>query len=201
MEAAEGFVSAAPAEERSFMVATYLTTARDLWELGEKIEPSELIEGELKRMVPPAAEHGKVQIRLGGILDAYAEESGIGQAFGEIGYVLSRDPDTVLAPDLSLVAAHRLPGDLSRFLDLAPDLAVEIVSPGNSPGEIERKLAIYLQSGVRSVWILYPPERQIVIHSTGHPPRVLFDHDELDDPEVLPGFSVPVARVFGGGGR
>jgi Uma2 family endonuclease len=179
------------------MVATRPITASELWELGSRIEPSELIEGELKTMTPPGAAHGFVQVRLGGMLDAYAEQSGLGRAFGEIGYVLQKDPDTVLAPHLSVVSSDRLPADLTRFLELAPDLAVEIVSPGNAPGEIERKLAIYLEAGVRSVWVVYPIERQIVIHRPNYAPRVIAGNQPLEDPEVLPGFSAQLSRVFG----
>jgi Uma2 family endonuclease len=187
-------------QEHEAMVATHTVTAQELWTLGGKIEPSELIEGELKAMVPPGGEHGFVQVRLGGMLDSYAEQSGFGRAFGETGYVLKRNPDTVLAPDLSVVAADRLPADMTRFLELAPDVAVEIVSPGNAPGEIERKLAIYLEAGVQSVWIVYPAERQLVIHRPTTAPRIVTDDQPLEDAEVLPGFSVTLSRVFGTSG-
>lgn len=189
--------NSAQAQEINAMVTTHPITAQQLWELGSTIEPSELIEGEIKTMVPPGGEHGFVQVRLGGMLDAYADQSTFGRAFGEIGYVLKRNPDTVLAPDLSIVSAARLPVDQSRFLELAPDVAVEIVSPGNPPGEIERKIGIYLESGVRSVWVAYPDERQVIIYRPDAAPRVVAGEQQLEDPDVLPGFAVPLSRVFG----
>jgi Uma2 family endonuclease len=179
------------------MVATHTITAKTLWELGSSIEPSELIEGELKPMVPPGGEHGRLQAGLIVLLGSSVQESGFGEIFGEIGYVLRRNPDTVLAPDISIVAANRLPADDSGFLELAPDLAIEIVSPGNAPGEIERKVAIYLESGVRSVWVVYPAERQVVIHAPHAAPRIVSGDQTLEDPEILPGFSAPLPSVFG----
>ena len=178
------------------MVTTQLITAQELWDLGDRIEPSELIEGELKAMVPPGETHGYLQARLSGLLDNYANEAGFGRAYGEIGYVLQRNPDTVLAPDVSIVSKKRLPELQERFLELAQDVAVEIVSPGNAPGEIERKLAIYLEAGVRSVWTVYPKERKVVIHHPDSAPRVVAGNDTLEDADVLPGCSVTLQRVF-----
>jgi Uma2 family endonuclease len=131
------------------------------------------------------------------LLGIWAEQADFGQIFGEAGYVLRRNPDTVLAPDVSLVSAERLPADITRFLELAPDIAIEVVSPSNAPGEIERKLAIYLETGVRSVWIVYPGERQIVMRHPGTPPRVYAGDQALEDPDILPGFSAALSRVFG----
>jgi Uma2 family endonuclease len=179
------------------MTATHTITAYELWELGSKIEPSELIEGELREMTPPGGEHGRLQARFAMLLSIWAERAAFGQVFGEVGYILKRNPDTVLAPDVSLVSTERLPADISRFLELAPDVAIEVVSPSNAPGEIERKLAIYLETGVRSVWIVYPAEQQIVIHQPHTAPRVVTGDQLLEDSAVLPGFSASLSRVFG----
>lgn len=110
--------------------------------------------------------------------------------------MLLRAPDTVLAPDVAFIAGERWPAETSGFVELAPDLAVEIVSPSNSPGEIERKVAIYLRAGVRSVWVVYPTERQVVVHMPSHPPAVFREGDQIDGGEVLPGLSLPVAEIF-----
>src|SRR5215204_1954689 len=146
------------------MVTSQLLTANDLWSLGDSGENVELIDGELVPMVPPGFDHGMIQIKLGSILLRHVETLSLGKVSGDAGFVLRRSPDTVLGPDLSFIASDRIPLDQTGFLELAPDLAVEIVSPGNPPGEIERELAIYLQAGVRCIWIVYPRERQVVVH-------------------------------------
>ncbi len=179
------------------MVATQQLTAQDLWNLHDDLEDHELFEGVLLPMTPLGGEHGIVQLRIGSRLLQYVEERRLGQVFGEAGFILSRSPDTVLGPDLAYVETSRLPKDVVGFLALAPDLAVEIVSPGNSPGEIERKVGIYLQAGARMIWVVYPRQRQIVVHTPGEAPRVFTDSDELPGGDVLPGLTIPVAHIFG----
>jgi len=155
------------------MVTTQLMTAQDLWRMGEAAEHAELVDGEIVQMAPPSGEHAIVQLQIGSRLLKFVDEHHLGQMLGEAGFILSRDPDTVLAPDLAYVETTRLPSDLTRFLALAPDLAVEIVAPGNSPGEIERKVAVYLQAGTRMIWVVYPRQRQIVVHTPRPgPPRL-----------------------------
>ena len=79
---------------------------------------------------------------------------------GEAGYVLARNPDTVRGPDLSFIARERLVGfDDSRFFEGAPDLAVEILSPSNRPGEVRAKAPEYLAAGARLVWVVDPSAR------------------------------------------
>ncbi len=90
----------------------------------------------------------------------------------------------------------RIPADTSGFVELAPDLAVEIVSPANTPGEIERKIALYLKAGVRQVWIVYPEQREVVIYVPSGPPRVFTEQDHLDGGETLPGLRLRVADIF-----
>jgi Uma2 family endonuclease len=102
----------------------------------------------------------------------------------------------VLAPGVSFVARDRLPADRGGFLELAPDLAVEIVSRSNTVGQIERKIAIYLESGVKSVWVVYPRQRQVVVHEPGSAPKVLTEADEIPGGEVLPDLTIPVAKLF-----
>jgi Uma2 family endonuclease len=179
------------------MVATQQLTAQDLWNLHDDLEDFELIEGTLLPMSPPNGEHGEIQAALIGAIWAYLADRNVGKVYGDVGYVLSHAPDTVLGPNLSFIASARIPADRKRFLPLAPDLAGEIVSPGNSPGEIERKVAIYLQAGTRMVWVIYPRQRQIVVHTPGEAPRVFTESDELPGGDVLPGLVLPVAGIFG----
>lgn len=179
------------------MVATQQLTAQDLWNLHDDLEDYELIEGALSPMTPPGGEHGEIQANLIFAIRSFLAGTDLGTVYGEAGYLLHQNPDTVLGPDLSFIAAARIPADRTRFLALAPDLAVEIISPSNSPGEIERKIAIYLQAGTRMIWVIYPRQRQVVIHTPGEAPSVFTEADELPGGDVLPDLLIPVARIFG----
>jgi Uma2 family endonuclease len=178
------------------MVTSRLLTANDLWKLSESGEDYELIEGELVPVAPVFFGHGKIQGKIHSLILRYAEQFRLGEVAVEAGYILRRSPDTVLAPDVSFVAAERLPANLERYFSFAPDLAIEVVSSSNSPREIERKLAIYLQTGVRCVWIVHPRERQVVVHTPGEPPRTYKEADVLTGDPVLPGLSIFVSEIF-----
>ena len=102
----------------------------------------------------------------------------------------------MLAPDVAFVSMGRIPANTSGFVELAPDLAVEIVSPANTPGEIERKIGIYLKAGVQQVWIVYPEEREVVVHMPSGPPRVFTEQDHLDGGETLPVLDLAVVDIF-----
>ncbi|CAN5816527.1 Uma2 family endonuclease [soil metagenome] len=178
------------------MVTTRLLTAQDLWKLGDSAETYEIIDGEFAPMVPPSGEHGAIQATLISSLRHVVMHANLGRVYGESGYVLQHNPDVVLAPDISFIAGVRVPADQTGYLDLAPDLAIEIVSPSKSPGEIEQRLAIYLRTGVRSIWIVYPRDRQVVVHAPGNAPSFFKATDELTGGEVVPGLSFPVSELF-----
>jgi Uma2 family endonuclease len=179
------------------MVTTQHLTARDLWNIQNDSEDFELIEGVLWPREYPDVAHGIVQAQLGSLLLEHVDERQTGKAFGRVGVLLATNPDTVIAPSLAYIQAARLPDDLTGFLSLAPDLAVEIVTPGNSPGEIERKIAIYLQAGTRMIWVVYPRQRQVVVHTPGEAPRVFAESDDLPGDDVLPGLVLSLAGLFG----
>jgi len=178
------------------MVTSQLLTAKDLWNLGDSAGDYELIEGELVPMAPPGFEHGVIQTRIGSILLRHVEALDLGRVATDAGLKLRQEPDTVVAPDIMFLSKTRLPDEPAGYLDFAPDLAIEIVSPSSSPGDIERKLALYLQSGVRLVWIVYPRQRQVIVHTPNDAPRFVNETDEITGGEVLPGLSFKVSEIF-----
>ncbi len=101
-------------------------------------------------------------------------------------------------PDVSFVTKERLPGNLRIKADFAPDLAVEIVSESDIVFEIEAKLAQYIQSGVKLIWIIYPVRRLVEVYrpETGLIPEIKSGGDELDGLAVIPGFKLPVKSLF-----
>ncbi|MBX3070977.1 MAG: Uma2 family endonuclease [Thermomicrobiales bacterium] len=178
------------------MVSTQLRRAEDLLQM-ERDSSFELVEGELHEVMSPRPSHAKVVGILAMLLGIHIRREKLGDLFvGDPMVLLQRDPDTVLAPDIAFVSAERLPLEDSAFMTIPPDIAIEVVSPGNSPGEIERKVALFLRGGVRSVWVVYPRQRQIVIHAPEIAPRVFGEGEVVTDPDTLPGFSFSLSDVF-----
>jgi Uma2 family endonuclease len=158
----------------------------------------ELVRGVPRVSEPPGGVHGRLALKLGGLLDAHVARLGPGTVLVEAGYVLERAPDTVRGPDISFVSAMRLPPDRlpEQYISGPPDLAIEILSPGDRWSEIEEKVADYLQAGARRVWLVDPRGRQVIVRYADRPPKVLTDRDTLDGEEVVPGFALPPAELF-----
>ena len=176
-----------------------LLTLEDFEAMPEPLdERLELDRGVLVREPLPGASHGAIAVRLGAALLAWAREGGGGTVLGETGYVLRRVPPTVRGPDVSWVSAGRTGYGLpDGFFDGAPDLAVEVVSPSNRAGEIRTKVLQYLGAGARQVWVVHPRTRAVVVHTPDGAARTLGAEDVLDAPDLLPGFALPLPRLFG----
>jgi Uma2 family endonuclease len=176
-----------------------LLTADDLWRMPEGTTRRVLIRGELHETMPPGGIHSDIALELGMRLRMWAQQQQAGSVGVEAGFILARAPDTVRAPDVAYVSAARIPaaGIPEGFWPLAPDLAVEIVSPGESADEVRTKVADYLEAGARLVWLVYPRRREVLAHTPDGLIRTAQATDTLDDAEVLPGFACPVAALFG----
>lgn len=155
----------------------------------------ELIKGELLTMPPPMFEHGRVVANLIVLLGQHVRANRLGNVYGETGYHIERDPDTVLGPDVSFVSKERVDPPKNRYYDGPPDVVIEVLSPGDRKGYFQRKLALYLDAGTPSVWLVNPRNRTVeVISSTGKR-RMFHDTDELVD-DTVPGFRVKVSEIF-----
>ena len=173
-----------------------ITTAEQLLRAGD-IGRCELVRGELRMMIPPAYEHGRITFRLGYRLGAYVEPRQLGTILAaETGFLLSRDPDTVRAPDVAFVRAEREPGPIRGYFPGAPDLAVEVLSPDDRPGSVREKVAEWLAAGSLAVWVVDPRERTITVHEPNRRPHVLSASDRLRGGEVLLGFELAVGEIF-----
>ena len=116
---------------------------------------------------------------------------------GDVGYILQRNPDIVRAPDLAFTSRERLQGPpASGYQTVIPDLIVEIVSPGDRPGEVQEKTLLWLAAGAKLVLNLYPRTRSVVAHRGPTERREYVAADILDAEPVLPGFSCLVASLF-----
>lgn len=178
-------------------------TADDLWEISARPEYAdkllELIEGELIIMTPSSSVPSMIGAELG-------REIGTHVRLHDLGYVTNADggfklsEKTVLAPDVGFVAKARVTKLPDRFFPLAPDLAVEVVSPTDSILDAQRKAMKYIAYGTPLVWLVYPKQEAADVCRPSQEgdmsvQRVTID-GALDGGEVLPGFSLPLRDLF-----
>jgi Uma2 family endonuclease len=157
----------------------------------------ELIRGVLVPKMPTGDPHGEAVTMTSYALTGYVVANDYGSIrSGEPGYRLDRDPDTVRAPDIAWFAPGRLPEGTQGFPELAPDLAVEVKSPGNSNPEMAAKAAMWLSYGSQQVWVADPETATVTIYRPNAAPVTLSEDDILDGGGLLPGFTAPVWRLF-----
>lgn len=172
-----------------------LWTADELLALPDDDQHYELVAGELEVMPPAGGRHGQIIMGLGILLGHHVRAHRLGVIFSpDTGFVLARNPDTVRAPDLGFLSATRLrPSEVGAgYLEGAPDLAVEVLSPRDRKRKMEEKVADYLARGARLVWVIDSRRRSVAVHAPGAAPRVLGADDLLDGGDVVPGFACRV---------
>jgi Uma2 family endonuclease len=161
----------------------------------------ELLAGELRRMTPAGHRHGRVAARFTWRLAQHVETQGLGAVYAaETGFLLARNPDTVRAPDVSFVSRERLAAGVSDegFWPGAPDLAVEVVSPGDSFSEVAGKALDWLAAGARGVVVVDPQRRPAALYRSREEIRILGAEDVLELPDLLPGWSLRIGELFEG---
>jgi len=162
----------------------------DLWELWE---------GELREVPGAGGWASGIAVRIASRLTLFVEAEHAGWVTGADGaFVLARDPDTVVEPDVGFVRWDRLPDRAPpvKYIPVAPDLAVEVQSPSDEPGEMARKRELYRRAGVPLQWWVDPIRRTVAAYRDGEPVADLGDGVDLDGGGVLPGFRLPIATVF-----
>ena len=177
--------------------AERLLTGEEALALGD-IGPYELIEGRIVHMSPTKPKHGKLEMRLGKLLSNFVDERQLGEVLvGEVGIYIRRNPDTVRAADVLFISNERLAkASPHSFLDVAPELVAEIVSPDDRWSEIREKIREYFSIGVRVVLVLEPEQRVVTVYRSPTNLRELTTADTLTLEDILPGFSVLVAELF-----
>ena len=176
-----------------------LFTAEELLRFPRGKQRLELVNGKLYEMALSGGKHGYISANICAILDSHVQLTDLGCVFSTgTGFTLQRDPDTVRAPDAAFVAKDRMPpGETpDGYLALAPDLAVEVISPNDRPREVREKVADWLNAGTRLVWVIYPASRTATVHRPPHSIQKLGEEDTLDGAEVVPGFTCRVEELF-----
>jgi Uma2 family endonuclease len=173
-------------------------TEQDVADVGTRQKRlCELIDGVLVEKAVGFQE-SQLAILLAYFLVGFVRQHDLGIVAGADGTLRLR-PGQVRIPDLCFIAWDRLPGrQLPRdpIPDLVPDLAVEVLSEGNTPGEMQRKLADYFAAGVRLVWLVDPKTRTVRIHTASDQSSLLDETQTLDGGDVLPGFALPLGQLF-----
>ena len=170
-------------------------TAEELANLPDEPLRHELIKGELLTMPLPKAEPGRVSANLTMLLWQHAKANRLGQVCTESGYKLESDPDTVLGPDVSFVSKDRIALSPEGYHHGPPDLAVEVLSPGDRRGKVEHKLSLWLELGTRSVWLVNPRRRTVEVCKSASDRKLFHETDELFD-DTVPGFRARVSEIF-----
>ncbi len=179
---------------------TRLMTAEETLRLSSVNRRFELVKGVYVERSPASAFHGDVTVALTLMLGEYVRQKGLGKvAAAETGFLLARQPDTVRAPDVGFISTERLPASgvpAEGYWPFAPDLAVEVVSPGDNPDEIQAKVEDYLTAGTRMVWVVYPKTRRVAVYRSLRDIKVLRGDEVLSGEDVLPGFERRVSEIF-----
>ena len=183
-----------PVLERQIDADTFLRMA-DLPEYRDS--EYELIDGEMVEMPPPGFVHGEYAGKLFHYLWQYARKHELGRASVEAGFRSEFDPGLVLRPDVAFLSHARAQLIRGRGLSpVMPDLAVEIASPGNSASDLREKAGLYLRNGTRLVWLVFPDDERIEVHSHIGESQSLDADDTLGGGDVLPGFTLELRQLF-----
>ena len=185
--------------------ANDLMTADQLLMYDARGMRTELVRGRLVVREPAGYHHGaisaRVLLRIGAYLERDQAERGAEHPLGDVlaaetGFTLQRGPDTVRAPDVAFVAWERRPTSTRGFAALAPDLAVEVLSPSDRPGEVLAKVADWLTAGTRLVWVIDPDRRIARVYRADGSESILDGEQVLDGETTLPGFELPLADLL-----
>jgi Uma2 family endonuclease len=159
----------------------------------------ELVEGELRQMTPAGYEHGDIVGELHWRIGEFVHRHRLGRVLAaETGFLLSRNPDTVRAPDIAFIRAERrkVLGAPRGFFPEAPALVVEAVSPSDTVYELDAKMRNWLTAGVELGWVITPSARMVTVYRSQDDIQVLTEKDVLTGENVWPGFECAIADLF-----
>ncbi len=177
-------------------ISAPLITAEELFEMGD-IGPCELIDGRITAMSPTGFEHSYYEVELGSELRAYVRQQKLGQvAGGEAGILIKRNPDRVRAADVLFISYERLANRPKGYLQVIPELVVEIVSPHDRWYDIQDKIQDYFSIGIERLWIVEPAQKTVRVYRSPTEFALLTAVDILRGEGILDGFALPLAELF-----
>lgn len=181
------------------MATTILITAEEYLLQAESDRPTELVEGVIYTMNPPGFRHGQICNTIGRLLGNFVDEQQIGTVLcNDSGVITQRDPDTVRGADVAYYSYQTVPRGQAPegYPPGPPDIVFEVLSPNDQVANIKQKTSEYLRVGVAVVCVVDDRQRSITTYRAGDQTDVLDETDELTFPNEMPGFVVPVAKIF-----
>jgi Uma2 family endonuclease len=175
-----------------------LVTAEEFARIPDDNWRYELVEGRVVRMSLPGARHGALATRIAFLLCEHVDRRNLGVVVTPSGFKLATNPDTVRGPDVAFIRRERIPpaGLPESFWAGAPDLAVEIRSPGDRRSEVLKKVDEYLTRGSMLVWVVAAKQKTVTVYRRLLPPVTLSIDDTLEAGDVVPGFSCELRKIF-----
>jgi Uma2 family endonuclease len=177
-----------------------LLTAEEFFQLPNPADGSqqELVRGEIITMPPPVGFHGVCCSETCRLLGNFVKPNHLGTVTAnDTGFITERHPDSVRGPDIAYWSKEKLPEVPVGYIEVPPDLLVEVLSPSNPSKQIRTKLKEYFARGVRLVWVIAPEDRTLTIYRTPDEGRLLHESATVTGEEVLPGFSCRVGELMG----
>ncbi len=174
-----------------------LITGEALAEMGD-IGRCELVEGRIIMKSPTGWRHGKYEWRFGNAVGDFVDAHQLGEVLvGEVGIYTDRNPDTIRGADVIFISNERLAQVKSpSFLDVAPELVVEVMSPDDRWTEVKQKIREYFSIGVKLVWVADPTDKTVSVYRSLTDVRIFTENDTLTGEEALPGFTISVTALF-----
>jgi Uma2 family endonuclease len=174
-------------------------TADELLHMPEDGFRYELVRGELRRLPLAGNVHGRVAVSVAWRLARHVKENRLGHVYAaETGFRLATNPDTVRAPDVAFVSRDRVEavGEVEGFWPEAPQLVVEVISPGDSYADVEEKVFDWLDAGTKMVVVINPRQRSATVYKSPTNITALAEADVLDGGDIVPGFELEVREIF-----
>jgi Uma2 family endonuclease len=174
-------------------------TAAEFLKLPDNGQLMELVKGVVIEMPPPTPRHGEVCMNSGYLVRRFLDDRPTGRVVSnDAAIITERTPDTVRGADIAYYSYERVPqGEMPiGYIDVAPDMVIEVRSPSERWSAILKKVFEYLEAGVTLVCVLDIQTKTAVVCLANQLPRTVAADDELDLSEVLPGFRVPLRRFF-----
>jgi Uma2 family endonuclease len=180
--------------------AEQLMTIEEYAKLPDNGRPTELVRGRVVEMNLPIPRHGQICMKIGRLVANYAYDHGVGEVVSnDAGVVTERNPDSLRGPDVAFYSYARVPrGPMPArgYLDVTPELAIEVRSPDDRWADIWEKVGAFLNAGVQAVCVLDDATRTARVYTASEPERVLHADEELTFPGILGDFRVRVGAIF-----
>jgi Uma2 family endonuclease len=183
----------------STIASKQLLTAEEFFRLPDPGDGSqqELVRGEIITMPPPGGMHGVCCSKADRRIGNFVEEHSLGTVTcNDAGFITERGPDSVRGPDIAYWSKEKLPVIPVGYIEVAPDLIVEVLSPSNTSKKIQNKLHEYFTKRVSMVWVIAPEDRTLTVYRGPDEGRLLHDTATVEGEEVLPEFTCRVSDLL-----